>query len=552
MPKARSHDDYTVGWICALPLEMAAAKARLDELHPPLAQPRHDHNSYTLGAISGHNIAIACLPSGIYGTTSAAVVADQMQSTFGSIRFGLLVGIGGGVPSQADIRLGDIVVSKPTGTLPGIVQYDYGKSMVSGQLKRTGTQNLPPHELLTAMAQVESNHIIGKCELKIYLEDIISPNKDGGDIIFQFPGKENDALFNASYEHEASLPDCSNCDRSQLEQRKERSFTTPKVHYGTIASGNQVMKDGRTRDSLAQELGILCFEMEAAGLMNHFPCLVIRGICDYSDSHKNKDWQGYAAITAAVYAKVLLSHVPLKQLSNGQSSRVQKAMGDFDVRFSTIDIPRIPYFVGREQELVDIPKMLQDESSDGTVVLQGLPGIGKTQLAVAYILQHRHEYSGVFWLDATDPTTLESSFVRMARRIYLDHPSESFIKALIDANDMEQLQQMTSWDKMKLVVHRLPEGRSRKTPDDQKLSDIVYAMITWLSKPMNNRWLVVYDNYDAGNWPGSGESRDRIKAFLSDSRQGHVLITTRISDICTGHLIRAGRTYLMIPMPLSW
>jgi nucleoside phosphorylase len=85
------------------------------------------------------------------------------------------------------------------------------------------------------------------------------------------------------------------------------------THYGLIASGNQVMRHGQTRDRLARELGILCFEMEAAGLMDNFPCLVVRGICDYADSHKNKQWQEYAAATAAAYAKELLSLIPENQ-----------------------------------------------------------------------------------------------------------------------------------------------------------------------------------------------------------------------------------------------
>ncbi|OJJ79090.1 uncharacterized protein ASPGLDRAFT_1070745 [Aspergillus glaucus CBS 516.65] len=80
----------------------------------------------------------------------------------------------------------------------------------------------------------------------------------------------------------------------------------PAIHYDLIASANQLMKDASIRDRLAAEKDVLCFEMEAAGLMNHFPCLVICGICDYSDSHKNKDWQGYAAMTAAAYARDLL------------------------------------------------------------------------------------------------------------------------------------------------------------------------------------------------------------------------------------------------------
>jgi nucleoside phosphorylase len=54
--------------------------------------------------------------------------------------------------------------------------------------------------------------------------------------------------------------------------------------------------------------------MEAAGLMNHFPCVVIRGICDYSDSHKNKEWQGYAAMAAAAYTKDLLRRIVRQQV----------------------------------------------------------------------------------------------------------------------------------------------------------------------------------------------------------------------------------------------
>lgn len=65
----------------------------------------------------------------------------------------------------------------------------------------------------------------------------------------------------------------------------------------------------------SSDLGdIICVEMEAAGLMDSFPCLVIRGICDYADSHKNKKWQPYAAATAAAYMKELLSVIPVKDM----------------------------------------------------------------------------------------------------------------------------------------------------------------------------------------------------------------------------------------------
>ncbi|KAH8842322.1 hypothetical protein MCOR27_011757 [Pyricularia oryzae] len=116
-------EEYTVGWVCALPLEMAAAKGMLDQVHPNLpVQDTADHNSYILGQVQGHNVVIACLPAGIIGMTSAATVAKDMLRTFKSIRFALMVGIGGGIPSGThDIRLGDIVVSQPTGTSGGVI-----------------------------------------------------------------------------------------------------------------------------------------------------------------------------------------------------------------------------------------------------------------------------------------------------------------------------------------------------------------------------------------------------------------------------------------------
>ena len=101
------------------------------------------------------------------------------------------------------------------------------------------------------------------------------------------------------------------------------------IHYGTIASGNQVIKDGVIRDRLTSELGsVLCFGMEAAGLMNSFPCLVIRGFCDYADSHKDKGWQPYAAATAAACAKELLSVIPESHVSETRSIAEQIKSGE--------------------------------------------------------------------------------------------------------------------------------------------------------------------------------------------------------------------------------
>ena len=108
------HDDYTVGWIGALPIEMAVKVGMLDERHDSLPQDSRDHNNYTLGWIGPDNVAIACLSAGVMVVTSAARVASEMQLTFTRLRFGLMVGTSGGVPSEEnDIRLGDVVVGKP-------------------------------------------------------------------------------------------------------------------------------------------------------------------------------------------------------------------------------------------------------------------------------------------------------------------------------------------------------------------------------------------------------------------------------------------------------
>ncbi|KAL4784165.1 nucleoside phosphorylase domain-containing protein [Aspergillus varians] len=310
-----AHDIYTVGWICALPLEAAAARALLDKDHPRLPQPTGDDNIYSLGEISGQNVVIACLPSGVYGTTSAATVAARMRFTFPSIRYNLMVGIGGGVPSlNHDIRLGDIVISHPTTKYGGVIQYDHGKTVSRGHLQQTGIMNQPPPVLLNAISQLRANEMMG-CSPSIH--DMVSEvltNQVGMRSQYARPSADRDLLFKAAYDHNpAQNTTCVECDRDELIKRDPRASVEPHIYYGLIASGNQVMKHGLTRDKLANEFGIMCFEMEAAGLMNQFPCLVIRGICDYSDSHKNKQWSGYAALTAAAYTKVLLSAVPVTE-----------------------------------------------------------------------------------------------------------------------------------------------------------------------------------------------------------------------------------------------
>lgn len=299
---------YWVGWICALRVEFVAAQTFLDEVHdgPAFVQP-HDSNSYKLGAIGAHNVVIATLPDAEYGTASAARVAANMLTSFPNVRFGLMVGIGGGAPSKKnDIRLGDIVVGVPRDGERGVFQYDFGKTVQERKFQVTMLLNQPPDTLLSAVAAIRTKHTIARHGIHEAVDAALARNPR---LVGEFgrPLPESDRLYKPDVVYDPA----AQFDASALVQRRVRQphEDNPVIHYGTIASANQLMKDATVRDRLIAEKNVLCFEMWAAGPMNHFPCLVIRGICDYSDSHKNDAWQGYAAMVAAVYARELLDMI---------------------------------------------------------------------------------------------------------------------------------------------------------------------------------------------------------------------------------------------------
>jgi len=317
-----THKDYTVGWICALAeTELAVSQAMLDEKHSDLRQAKDDRNCYVLGRMGEHNVVLACLPSGVIGIGAAAAVSRDLVRSFPSIRFGLMVGIGGGAPSnipsddpRQDIHLGDVVVSTPKGNSAAVLQYDFGKRIDYDVFNDRGSLNKPPNELLAGVAKLQAHHRIeGTASVQESIDSMLK-SKKAMQQDFQKP--KVDQLFKSDYNHVDDDKDCEICDKERLIQRKPRTSNDPVIHYGLIGSANQVMRHGGTREKLRREKGIICFEMEAAGLMDNFPCLVIRGICDYSDTHKNKKWQPYAAATAAAYAKELLGVIPPTQVND--------------------------------------------------------------------------------------------------------------------------------------------------------------------------------------------------------------------------------------------
>lgn len=314
---------YTVAWIAPLEIEARAALHLLDNQHRGrFPMGRGDDYVFQAGDVCGHNIVIATLPAGQeYGTGSAAALASQVKRFFPNLWFGLLVGVAAGLPNLSrdpplDIRLGDVLVGIPEGNSAGLIAYDLGKETGQDgfQLLRLG------HVLATTETVVRS--AIGSIKLKApndaemflpYYEYI--KDKEHPEGTFVDPGQEKDALYQV---------DDGVTERLVERERRTQSRRT-RVWYGPIGSGEKLMKNARKRNELRDKYSIIGLEMEAAGTMNRIPVGVIRGVCDYGDEHKNKEWQPYAAAMAAAYAKAILAEIPPKSVARREGPIIENS-----------------------------------------------------------------------------------------------------------------------------------------------------------------------------------------------------------------------------------
>ncbi|KAJ5937328.1 Pfs NACHT and ankyrin domain protein [Penicillium verhagenii] len=306
----KNSDLYTVGWIAALSIECAAATAMLDERHDTphdFSQSQSDENLYTWGKIGEHHVVIVSLLPGAYGTPAAANMASNLLASLPDIRFALVVGIASGIPRPdqgRDIRLGDVIIGQPQGTTGGVIQYDLTQVIPQDQKVFLSK---PPPILLQAMGSVQVAHELEESKVPEFLNAM--PRKRAR----ASTGSKGGQWHNGGR-------DCLKCDVKEQVERGTRFSTYPEVHYGIIASGNAPVKDSAARESIVENAGdeCICFQWEAAGLMNYFPCLVVRGICDYADSHKNDQWHRYASATAAAYGKELLHYITSRGLKESQ------------------------------------------------------------------------------------------------------------------------------------------------------------------------------------------------------------------------------------------
>lgn len=340
--------------ICALRSEADAVEASFDEFWDEdgsvYGRAPGDPNAYAIGRIGHHDVVLAFMPS--MGKGAAANVAASVRSSFQGIILALVVGICGGVPftiAGKSIWLGDVVIST------GIVQYDFGRRLPDRFIRKdTLESNLgrPNPEIRALLGKMEGHRGYKRLQSNTgdYLKTLLAMEDFKH---AQYPGRLEDQLFEPTYRHKhhdiAKCATCTNCktkgdqtcqgamesscaklqcDQSKVVDRPlgdaEHSPASrnvrPSLHFGTLASGDTVMKSGEDRDDIATQEKVIAFEMESAGVWDTFPCIVIKGVCDYADSHKNKKWQNYAALTAAACMKALLKEWTLAVTSSTGSA----------------------------------------------------------------------------------------------------------------------------------------------------------------------------------------------------------------------------------------
>jgi nucleoside phosphorylase len=516
-----SRDDVEIGIVCALPLELEAAVAALDQVWPDsvrltMGKARGDRNTYVYGRIGPHNIVLTSLRirdgQPTMGKANAAFVAGDLVHSYPDLSLVLLVGICGGVPKAGgqEILLGDVVISS------SVVQHDFGRLYSHGFERKEGPQN-------TLSAPMKANaSILSHLAMKFGKEGLRERTVEFLRVLQQkhpeyaFPDPATDKPFQSHYRHKHQTPeDCKSgkcqavkddsdpvceeakesscqklgCDESYLvesSRRIERLAAAasgadpdavvfqPAIHLGKVATGDTVMKSSADRDAIAAREKAIAFEMEAAGIWEQLPCLVVKGVCDYADSHKNKAWQNYAAATAAAAAKgIALLHAPADK-SERRAAR--------SFRPESI-LPFMPdsQFVGRPDISEWLTKMSKNPGD--RVALVGLGGIGKSQLAIQFAHGVRNK-SHVFWVNATTWGTLQESYRDIAELLGLTTPGQS-----------------------------------------DSLDDIPRKVGNWLRSEKNGRWAVILDNFDDVSILPADDLR--LMKLLPQTDHGFVLITSR-------------------------
>ncbi|KAE9565732.1 hypothetical protein CGMCC3_g18085 [Colletotrichum fructicola] len=547
-PPRRRAEDVRIAVICALPREYDAVILAFDEIwsDEDTREPALRRHNHTLGRIGIHHVVLALLPN--MGKACAANEVVWLRSEYAGLEVAFLTGICGAVPkpgTENEILLGDVVIGE------SIVQYDLGRQYPSSFSQKGDVDDSLSRlskDVRTFLATYETHH--GRDDLQQRITKILAQiqqvaiAKDRH--CYNRPAAQDDILFEPNYLHKhRDQSDCVchgwaacdgaikasckqlKCDVRHQVSRKRLESKGPelRIHIGRIGSGDTVMKSGKHRDRVAAEHGIIAFEMEGAGVWEEIPCIIVKGVCDYADSHKNKSWQDFAAAMAASATKALLERYVSSTTKKSSDMTLVDSPSDTFTLASVFNVAGVNHFVGRGNELRRLHKELEWTGKRRTAVLHGLGGMGKTQLSIEYTKQHESDYSAILWINARDETSLKQSFQQVARRIIREHPSVAYVQVAM----------------------------ANQEPDET-----AEAVKRWLNEARNNHWLVVYDNYDDVKLrPIPKESLSHsdmivqleavdskaydIRPYFPETDHGAILITTRSSTAELGQMIQLSK-----------
>lgn len=298
---------FEIAIFCALPAEADAVRALFDHCWddngPSFGKADGDINAYSTGSIGRHNVILVHMPG--IGKGHAAL-ASQCRLSFTGIKLAIVAGTCGSVPltpEDREIVLGDVIIST------GIVELDRGRQLTERFVRANAIWDMmgrPSVEVRGILRKLEGMHPRKKMQRKLaqYLEVLSDePKLEAG-----YPGAAHDRLFEPTNRHRVqgqSCEECS-CDGEMVRRRFSQRQLQPLIHLGLLGSSDVMMQSGKHRDGIARREGILGFEMEAAGIWDSFPCVVIKGVSNYGDSHKSKVWKRYAAATSAACIRAFL------------------------------------------------------------------------------------------------------------------------------------------------------------------------------------------------------------------------------------------------------
>ncbi|KAL4926591.1 putative kinesin light chain [Aspergillus undulatus] len=501
--RPKSRNDFTIAIICALPLEAEAVEALFDKCYDRLGKyygkHRGDTNAYINGRIGRHNVVLCYMPG--MGKGSAASVASSLQFSYTGIELALVVGICGGAPpppNYEEIFLGDVIISD------SVIEYDFGRQYPGGFQRKTGlkdTLGRPGREIRTLLNGLRAEN--ARSELQNQAQQYLYTLQQTGTKWYH--PRLNDMLFKASYLHKhshyASSARCScfgtdspdqicedalgkdcdelNCDKGQQIRCREFSEEAiqTSIYIGPVASADTVMKSGQYRDEIVRKERVVGFEMEGAGVWDNIPCIIVKGVCDYADSHKSKSWQAYAAATGASAAKAFLEYWKPTKHEDARKNR-----------HLMIPFGRNPCFVGRQDEIHKLEELILMPGGDNKLAITGLGGVGKTQVALelAYRMRDRDATCSIFWIPCNSHEAVEQAYMAIAQMVGIPDVKPANVKEDIKA----------------YFSHK--EGK----------------------------WLLIFDNADdIEMWTKGSNNTLPLKDFLPFNDQGHIIFTSRNREL---------------------